>query len=297
MHRFDDLVLLAEGSMVYQGKVSEVTTYFSRHGYECPSQYNPADFLLDTASIDTREKTAEQESRDRVNILVKAWREAEQAQESAIVPAGERESEWQLDNPKPLSIGEQVVIFFDQFWLLLLRSLKQTFRNIPIVRMKIMMGVFFGLLLSTIYYNLGTDQQSIQNRTGLLYFVAINQNLGPLLSAANTFPDERKVVNRERGYYSLFAYYCTKVFSELFFTILPAVLFTLVLYAFVPLRFEDDGMGWFMLLCILEAIGAATIGLAVSACAQSTSHAIMMIPPVFSSMYVALRFLNDLVND
>lgn len=110
------------------------------------------------------------------------------------------------------------------------------------------------------------------------------QNLGPFLSAANTFPDERKVVNRERGYYSLFAYYCTKILSELLFIILPAVLFTLVLYAFVPLRLADDGMGWFMLLCILEAIGATTIGLAVSACAQSTPQAILMLPPIFSAM-------------
>lgn len=161
--------------MVYQGKVADVVSYFSRHGYVCPAQYNPADFLLDSTSVDTRDADDEKLSRNRVDTLVKAWKEAEQTLESAVVPAGERESEWALEFPEKLSLLGHIAIWFDQLWLLLLRSARQTFRNIPIVRMKITMGVFFGLLLSSIYYGLGTDQHSIQNRTGLMYFVAINQ--------------------------------------------------------------------------------------------------------------------------
>ena len=92
------------------------------------------------------------------------------------------------------------------------------------------------------------------------------------------------MVNQEQGYYSRLAYYVTKVLSELPFNVVPAILFTLVLYAFVPLRLANDGIGWFMVLTMLESFAAATIGLAISACSRSTAEAINLLPPIFASM-------------
>ena len=51
---FDKLMLLSEGQCVYFGEASSAVSYFANLGHKCPSDFNPADFLLETISIDTR---------------------------------------------------------------------------------------------------------------------------------------------------------------------------------------------------------------------------------------------------
>lgn len=43
---FDDLVLLDQGRVVYEGPVANVVEYFGVLGYKCPQYVNPADFLF-----------------------------------------------------------------------------------------------------------------------------------------------------------------------------------------------------------------------------------------------------------
>lgn len=40
-HLFDDILLLADGRVMYHGPCSEMVPYFSRLGYECPQYSNP----------------------------------------------------------------------------------------------------------------------------------------------------------------------------------------------------------------------------------------------------------------
>lgn len=44
---FNQLLLLSEGHVVYQGPPLQVCGYFSKLGYPCPQHFNPADFVLD----------------------------------------------------------------------------------------------------------------------------------------------------------------------------------------------------------------------------------------------------------
>lgn len=60
---FDDLLLLSEGAVVYDGPAAGVAEYFAALGHPCPQFYNPAEFLADLISIDTSSPEAELESR------------------------------------------------------------------------------------------------------------------------------------------------------------------------------------------------------------------------------------------
>ncbi|KAH3665411.1 hypothetical protein OGAPHI_003595 [Ogataea philodendri] len=44
---FDKLLLLSEGELVYSGLMSECAEFFASNGYNCPSGYNIADYLID----------------------------------------------------------------------------------------------------------------------------------------------------------------------------------------------------------------------------------------------------------
>jgi len=51
---FDMLLLLSEGQVVYFGPASNAISYFSKLNFVCPNFANPADYLLDISSIDSR---------------------------------------------------------------------------------------------------------------------------------------------------------------------------------------------------------------------------------------------------
>lgn len=47
---FDDIVLMAEGQIVYHGPRSHVLEYFERCGFKCPERKGVADFLQEVNS-------------------------------------------------------------------------------------------------------------------------------------------------------------------------------------------------------------------------------------------------------
>jgi ABC-type multidrug transport system ATPase subunit len=71
---FGNVLLLARGgSPVYSGAAKDMLGYFGRHGFECPPHTNPADYALDLITIDLQQEQREQESREKVKALIKAW--------------------------------------------------------------------------------------------------------------------------------------------------------------------------------------------------------------------------------
>jgi ABC-type multidrug transport system ATPase subunit len=49
--KFDRLMLLAEGHMVYNGPTKDVVAYFAKLGYKCPKYTNPAEFISTPSNI------------------------------------------------------------------------------------------------------------------------------------------------------------------------------------------------------------------------------------------------------
>jgi ABC-type multidrug transport system ATPase subunit len=71
---FDSVFLLARGGrLVYGGPRAEVLDAFSAAGEPCPQDWNPADFLVDSISVDYRSLGSRQESQDRVTKLIHVW--------------------------------------------------------------------------------------------------------------------------------------------------------------------------------------------------------------------------------
>ena len=43
----DNLILLVQGEIVYQGGCHDAEEFFASQGYPCPAKSNPADFIMD----------------------------------------------------------------------------------------------------------------------------------------------------------------------------------------------------------------------------------------------------------
>jgi len=180
------------------------------------------------------------------------------------------------------------------FTLLCWRAFAEQSRDVASIGIRLTTTIFFSLIIGGIYSNIGNSQESIQNREGLLYFIAINQMFGCLFPVLNTFPKEKFIVNRERSCraYSTLSYFCAKVIVEMPLTVLPTLLYAIIVYWLVqlnPYHFIE-----FALVLMLLSVAAVSLGLAVSALVPTIETANAIGPPcliiaiLFGGFYISI---------
>ena len=67
-HKFDKLIILGKGNLLYFGKASEALVYFSSIGCSPLIAMNPAEFLLDLANGNVNDVSIPSELEDRVQM-------------------------------------------------------------------------------------------------------------------------------------------------------------------------------------------------------------------------------------
>lgn len=67
-HKFDKLILLGKGSLLYFGKASEAMDYFKLIGCSPLIAMNPAEFLLDLANGNMNDISVPSELKDKVHM-------------------------------------------------------------------------------------------------------------------------------------------------------------------------------------------------------------------------------------
>lgn len=72
---FDDLILLAGGSVIYCGTAKNVTYYFKEIGYECPDSCSVQEYIADLISIDTSDADSLALSKQRIQNLIDHWKQ------------------------------------------------------------------------------------------------------------------------------------------------------------------------------------------------------------------------------
>ncbi|PSN52318.1 Protein scarlet [Blattella germanica] len=75
---FHQLILVADGRIAFVGDTDSALEFFSRHGYECPKTYNPADFFIQTLAMTPG---AEDASRQAVKKLCDEFAVSDAARE------------------------------------------------------------------------------------------------------------------------------------------------------------------------------------------------------------------------
>jgi hypothetical protein len=146
---------------VYTGAVSNVLDYFARRGFPCPVHVNPADHLIDVATVDTRTLTAEAHSADRVNALLESW--TQQTSPSPDTPLA------RTTTPIDPQIPDPGVSLFRQIWYLTTRNLRTTVRDPFGLGGFLFEGVFVGTLVGWTFYNIPRTLTGIRSMQGFIY--------------------------------------------------------------------------------------------------------------------------------
>jgi len=145
---FDNLILMKNGGIVYQGGSRKSLLFFEAAGFPCPSDVNPADHLLDIL-------TTQLENEGQVRV-----------------PDNQVVIDIQQGSEKPEFAARDVQTWPKQVSILLQRNAQQTLRRYDILVMNIFVSIILALFISlSVWRNIGFDQKSIALRRPALFFL------------------------------------------------------------------------------------------------------------------------------
>ncbi|XP_034688428.1 ABC transporter G family member 7 isoform X4 [Vitis riparia] len=285
--KFDDIVLLTEGALVYAGPAQdEPLAYFSRFGYHCPDHVNPAEFLADLISIDYSSADSVYSSQKRIDGLVESFSQ----QTSAVLyatPLTRRESFKSSRKFSEKAVVKKKGVWWRQFCLLLRRAWMQASRDGPTNKVRSRMSIASAIIFGSVFWRMGRSQTSIQDRMGLLQVAAINTAMAALTKTVGVFPKERAIVDRERakGSYALGPYLLSKLLAEIPVGAAFPLMFGAVLYPMARLHPTLSKFGQFCGIVTVESFAASAMGLTVGAMVP-TPEAAMAVGPSLMTVFI-----------
>ncbi|KAL3751270.1 hypothetical protein ACJRO7_012139 [Eucalyptus globulus] len=287
-YKFDDILLLAEGALVYSGPArEEPLAYFSKFGYSCPDHVNPAEFLADLISIDYSSAESVNSSHKRIDGLVESFSQ----QSSEILYATPLTRREISRNGKKLDKRAAVRSkggWWRQFWLLLKRAWLQASRDGPTNKVRVNMSIASAIIFGSVFWRMGRSQTSIQDRMGLLQVTAINTAMAALTKTVGVFPKERTIVDRERakGSYALGPYLLSKLLAEIPIGAAFPLMFGALLYPMAHLHPNLCRFGKFCGVVTVESFAASAMGLTVGAMVPTTEAAMALGPSLMTVFIV-----------
>ncbi|KAJ6425695.1 hypothetical protein OIU84_026301 [Salix udensis] len=285
-HKFDKLILLGKGSLLYFGKASEAMLYFSSIGCSPLIAMNPAEFLLDLANGNINDVSVPSELEDKVQIgnskaetingkpspavvheyLVEAYetRVAEKEKKKLLVPIPLDEEVKSKVSSRKRQWGAS---WWEQYTILFCRGIKER-RHDYFSWLRITQVLSTAIILGLLWWK--SDSRSpkdLQDQAGLLFFIAVFWGFFPVFTAIFTFPQERAMLSKERAadMYRLSAYFLARTTSDLPLDLILPVLFLLVVYFMAGLRLSVARFFLTMLTVFLSIVAAQGLGLAIGA--------------------------------
>lgn len=264
---FDNVILLARGSALYSGPVSQSLTYFEQFGHVIPSFVNPAEFLIDLAAIDNRSEALEAASHTRVDHLRHVWRTR---------PSASEESE-KKSSATPVLNGVdsgamKKVSFRRQFDVLTSRTFKTTIRDPMGVAGSLLEAVGMAVINGWIFLQLDESQAGIRSRQGSLYTASSLNGYLILLYETYRLTIDIQLFDRERneGVVGVPAFLLSRRVARFPLEDLPVpLLFSIIFYFMVGYRLDAAQFFIFFALTLLThyiavTFAAVSIGVARS---------------------------------
>jgi ABC-type multidrug transport system ATPase subunit len=281
----DSVLLMAPGGRVcYMGDAHDAINYFASLGYQCPSETNPAEFLLDLVSVDSEDPQVALKDEARIARLAEAYAEREQLSHFVVPAATEHIMRAVGENNEVAVLKRKRHPFrgIRRFGGLLLRSWRQNIRNHRINLLRLCASIGNAYLFSTIFKTIQKDKftpNSVADRTALLTFGVINMSMMALMKTIDLFAKEKPVVHREqqRRQYSSFEYLFSKAVAEIPLDSTFAAVFTTVLKHATGVR-----IGWNALTAAfsLMTVAGASLGFAIGALSPTGEFAMSAGVPV-----------------
>ena len=284
----DQLVLLSGGRLVYAGAgQGACSSHFAALGEPVPKDFNPADHFLDIISVDYRTPKLMKGVAQATVPIIGDQAGLEKGLVMGMTSSGRGEAE---------QTSKDASRFWIPFKLLLARTWREQTRDTTTLTIKYVMQTFFSLLFGVVYLRMARDQTSIQDRTGILFFQAMNQAFGSAIGISKIIPQQLKVVSRERAarMYTPLPYYVSTFLVTLPLELVPGVIYGTVIYYMTALREGVKHYLVFLSVMTLENFAGIGLGMCLSASFTSVEMA-PQLAPAFVILFLMFSgfFLNE----
>ena len=173
--KFDHLILVSCGRVVYSGRPMDSVKYFEDRGHLCPIYNNPPDFFIKT--LMENEHLSGQLSRD--------WTANE-------LFVDHQTPELPDDSPPPRPINLLLATHCKRFWR---RSLRDPYT----AKYRILQNFVISIIYGTFFWNLGNDKAGVDAKLGSMFYMVLYQGIiFSFMSAISSFPLEIGSVMREQ---------------------------------------------------------------------------------------------------
>ena len=277
--KFDDLLLLSEGRLMYYGEVSKVRSYMHGIGYPCDKDTGTAEYVLDCISRSNGGPEEQAESDARLDRIAAAALTSTTGivfdSSNGSVVRHQHHYKFKIGNKRNLP-GANIL---RQFKLLLGRSFNETIRGKLAIFIKVMQQITLGVVYGGIY-KVGNDQASVMDRFGLLSLIVVGGLNMSLASTIRSFAKEKSIVSSEMagGMYRTLPYFLAKAISEIPLAGLYSILFGAIIYPSANL--QKGRFNQFIGLSTLTTLAGEGMGLIVGALAPNSEAALALFPPI-----------------
>ncbi|KAH9739611.1 ABC transporter G family member 14 [Citrus sinensis] len=268
-HMFDKVVLLSEGSLIYNGPASTALEYFSSIGFSTSVTVNPADLLLDLANVspDYRQSTEQGENTDQDQKFV---REALKSAYEKNIATKLKDELSNLENGRKAE--QWSTSWWHQFKVLLQRGVRER-RFEAFNKLRIFQVISVAVLGGLLWWH--TPTSHIEDRVALLFFFSVFWGFYPLYNAVFTFPQERTMLIKERssGMYRLSSYFLARTFGDLPLELALPTAFVFIIYWMGGLKADPVTFILSLLAVLYSVLVAQGLGLAIGAILMDVKQA------------------------
>ncbi|KAI3739011.1 hypothetical protein L2E82_29355 [Cichorium intybus] len=273
---FNSILLLANGTVLHQGTVDELTLSLRAIGLESPLHVNIVEFAIDSIDSIQQQKhqkfsNIEQDITASTNKITQGKFTLQQLfQQSKVIDLDhdhednlEQEQEHEQDRMIRDGFANsrfyETVILTHRFW-------KNISRTKELFACRTLQMLVSGLILGSIFYNLDMDLIGAEERVGLFAFI-LTFLLSTTVEALPVFLQEREILMKETscGTYRVSSYAIANGLVYLPFLLILAVLFATPLYWLVGLNPSFFAFSRFLLLIWLILYTANSVVVCFSA--------------------------------
>lgn len=243
----DKILLLSKGAVVHHGTLSSLQNFLLSKGFTLPQQLNALEYAMEILNQLIQEPTSSAPAPAPVDEPISI-------SDKNIITRDVKYRSSRL---------QEILILYERFWKIIFRT-----RQLLLANTLQALGV--GLVLGTIYINVGFGKSGIEKRLGLFAFT-LTFLLSSTTETLPIFINERPILIRETssGLYRLSSYVAANTLVFLPYLLVVAIIYSVSVYFLVGLCATWQAFSYFVLVIWVIVLMANSFVLFLSSVAPN----------------------------
>lgn len=257
----DHVMILALGSMVYNGRTDRALEHFDKHGYSITPEKNYAEHLVNLIAVDNRTASTRSGSLKRIESLRDIWQNVstESEKKNSSYSCSDSSSLESLVEPLPSEVS-----YSQQLHALTARTFKTTLRDPTGIVSVLLLSISLGAITGWTYFSLDGSLEGIRSKQSAFYSVTSIYGYLVMMYEVYRLTIDIRIFDRERRdrVVDILPFVLSRRAAKLPLEDLPSpILFAVICYWMVGFEKFTPEFFVFLLLVILTNYIALTFAM------------------------------------